>query len=87
MKRSEDASPTYCQIRLPGHLDARWSDWFDGLTLSHGADGTTLLSGPVVDQSALHGVLVKIRDLGVPLVSVNPTCPQPSRSNTILISD
>lgn len=60
------------EIRLTGHLDARWSEWFDGLTLSREPDGTTLLEGPVVDQAALHGLLQKVRDTGLPLVSVTP---------------
>jgi hypothetical protein len=59
-----------CEIRLKGHLETRWAAWFDGLTLRHDRDGTTLLSGPVVDQAALHGLLQKVRDLGMPLVSV-----------------
>ena len=58
------------EIRVKGHLDARWSAWFDGLSLSHESDGTTLMRGPVVDQAALHGVLQKLRDVGMPLVSV-----------------
>jgi hypothetical protein len=58
------------EIRLKGHLETRWAAWFDGLTLRHEADGTTVLSGPVVDQAALHGLLQKVRDLGMPLVSV-----------------
>jgi hypothetical protein len=58
------------EIRLQGHLDRRWTAWFDGLSLSHEGDGTTLLRGDVVDQSALHGLLDKVRDLGLPLVSV-----------------
>ena len=58
------------QIRVKGHLDPQWADWFDGLTLTHRADGTTLLSGPVADQAALHGILIKIRDLGLPLLAV-----------------
>ena len=58
------------EIRLAGHLDNRWSDWFDGLTLTHDPDGTTVVRGPVVDQAALHGLLQKVRDLGLPLVSV-----------------
>ena len=58
------------EIRLAGHLDARWAAWFDGLTLTHESDGTTVLHGPVVDQAALHGLLQKVRDLGLPLVSV-----------------
>lgn len=58
------------EIRLAGHLDTRWADWFDGLTVTHLPDGTTVLAGPVVDQTALHGLLQKVRDLGVPLLSV-----------------
>jgi hypothetical protein len=58
------------EIRLQGHLDARWAAWFDGLRLTHEGDGTTVLRGPVVDQAALHGVLKKVRDLGLPLIAV-----------------
>ena len=58
------------QIRVRGVIDSRWSDWFDSLTICPQADGTTLLTGPVRDQSALHGLLAKIRDLGLPLLSV-----------------
>lgn len=58
------------EIRLSGHLDRRWAAWFDGLTLSHENDGTTAIRGPVTDQAALHGLLQKVRDLGLPLVSV-----------------
>ena len=64
------------EIRLKGHLDARWAAWFDGLSLTHESDGTTILSGPMVDQAALHGVLRKVRDLGLPLVSVSHIEPQ-----------
>jgi hypothetical protein len=66
------------EIRLEGHLDGRWAAWFGGLTLTHESDGTTVLHGPVVDQAALHGLLQKVRDLGLPLVSVNHLeSPQP----------
>ena len=58
------------EIRLEGHLEDRWAAWFDGLSLSHESDGTTVLHGSVVDQAALHGLLQKVRDLGLPLVSV-----------------
>jgi hypothetical protein len=58
------------EIRLAGHLDARWAAWFDGLTVGHESDGTTLISGPIADQAALHGLLQRVRDLGLPLVSV-----------------
>lgn len=57
------------QIRLKGHLDSQWTDWFEGLTVTL-ENGDTLLSGPVADQAALHGLLKKVRDLGMPLVSV-----------------
>ena len=59
------------EIRLKGHLEPRWADWFDGLTLTQESDGTTVLSGSVVDQAALHGLLGKVRDLGLPLIAVN----------------
>jgi hypothetical protein len=64
-------------IRLNGHLDQRWAAWFDGLTLTHRSDGTTVVHGPVVDQAALHGLLQKVRDLGLPLVSVVQVEPDP----------
>lgn len=73
----------YYEIRLSGHLDQRWAEWFDGLTLTSQSDGTTVLHGPVVDQTALHGLLQKVRDLGLPLVSVNslePSQPDSHRS-------
>jgi hypothetical protein len=63
-------APGWYEIRLKGRLDPRWADWFDGLRLTHEGDGTTLLRGPVVDQAALHGLLRKVRDLGLPLIAV-----------------
>jgi hypothetical protein len=69
-----DESGLY-EIRLKGHLDNRWADWFEGLTITLEEDGYTLLTGPVVDQAALHGLLKKVRDLGMPLVSVNSADP------------
>jgi hypothetical protein len=63
------------EIRLTGRLDARWAAWFDGMSLSTESDGTTVLTGPVTDQAALHGLLRRVRDLGLPLVSVTPHRP------------
>jgi hypothetical protein len=65
------------QIRIKGHLSHQWIDWFDGLTITLEEDGDTLLTGPVIDQAALHGLLKKVRDLGMPLVSVRPVEPGP----------
>ena len=63
------------QIRIKGHLERQWTDWFGGLTITLEDDGDTVLSGPVVDQAALHGLLKKVRDLGMALVSVSPVGP------------
>lgn len=70
-KRDPDAPLVY-QIRLAGHLGAQWTAWFDGLAIALTANGDTLLTGPVVDQAALYGLLKKVRDLGMPLLAV--TC-------------
>ena len=61
----------YYEIRIKGHLDESWADWFDGLTIHHEENGDTVLSGSLADQAALHGVLNRLRDLGVQLISVN----------------
>ena len=80
---TEDQSePGHYEIRIKGHLDDRWTDWFDGLTITREEDGDTLLTGPVVDQAALHGLLKKVRDLGMPLVSVSPSRTQPGGCQT-----
>ena len=63
--------PGLYEIRIKGHLDDRWADWFEGLTITLEDNGDTLLTGPVVDQAALHGLLRKVRDLGIPLLSIN----------------
>lgn len=65
-------TPVWYELRIEGHLDAYWSAWFGGFAITHDDDGTTTLRGVVADQSQLHGLLAKVRDLGVALVSVTP---------------
>jgi hypothetical protein len=90
MSTGRHDNPGWYEIRLKGHLGSRWSAWFDGLTLTHDSDGTTNIHGLVADQAALHGLLQKVRDLGLPLVSVTqvqprrpgqPECPPTSPRN------
>ena len=69
--------PGIYEIRIKGHLDDKWAEWFEGLTITLKDNGDTLLTGPVIDQAALHGLLKKVRDLGMPLVSVSPVEPGP----------
>lgn len=71
--RLEDdmGQPIVYQIRIKGHLGRQWMNWFEGLTITLEEDGNTLLAGLVIDQAALHGILKKVRDLGMPLLSVN----------------
>ena len=78
MGRSDHHEPTTYEIRLAGHLDGRHAARFEGLAIRHDADGTTVLTGPLVDQAALHGLLQRVRDLGVPLVSVTRPEPEPT---------
>jgi hypothetical protein len=68
-------SQEFYQITVKGHLDNRWTNWFEGLTITREDNGETLLTGPVVDQAALHGLLRKVRDLGMPLLSVTRVRP------------
>lgn len=75
--------PERYEIRLKGHLDARWAERFDGLSLSHASDGTTILAGPVVDQSALYGLLRTVRDIGLPLLSVVQVEPGPANGTDV----
>jgi hypothetical protein len=91
MSTGHHDNPGRYEIRLKGHLDSRWTAWFDGLTLTHDSDGTTIVHGLVADQAALHGLLQKVRDLGLPLVSVTqvqtrrpdqPECPPTSPRNS-----
>ncbi len=70
-----DESGRY-EIRIKGHLDDRWAEWLEGLTFTHASDGTTLLEGLLPDQAALHGVLNKIRDLGLPINSIQLSAPR-----------
>ena len=69
--------PTGYEIRIEGHLDHRWTARFGGLSMRHEADGTTVITGPIVDQARLHGLLQQVRDLGLPLVSVTRVENQP----------
>ena len=73
--KTDPGQPMVYQIRIKGHLGSQWTDWFEGLTITLEGDGDTLLTGPVIDQAALHGLLKKVRDLGMPLVSVSPLEP------------
>ena len=67
----DPSQPIVYQIRIKGHLSSQWTEWFDGMTITLEEDGNTLLTGTVIDQAALHGLLKKVRDLGMPLISVN----------------
>jgi hypothetical protein len=69
--KSNLRGPKVYQIKIKGHLGSQWSDWFDGLTITQDEEGNTLLTGPVIDDSALHGLLKKVRDLGISLISFN----------------
>ena len=73
---SRITDPTRGEIRIKGHLDDKWADWFEGLSITRADNGETLLRGPLVDQAALHGVLRNVRDLGLPLLSVNMAAPK-----------
>ena len=75
----DPSQPLVYQIRIKGHLGREWTDWFGGLTITLEDNGETLLTGPVVDQAALHGVLRKVRDLGMPLLSV--VCVEPRQAD------
>jgi hypothetical protein len=76
----DHTKPVYCEITVAGHLDSHWSEWFDGLSISH-QKNMTVLDGAVADQAALHGLLTKVRDLGLPLLAVH--CIEPSLKTTI----
>ena len=79
---TDDEAGRY-EIRVKGHLASRWAAWFDGMSLTNETDGTTSIRGPVTDQAALHGLLHRLRDTGLPLISVTPLNPdQPETSTT-----
>ena len=81
-ERTDPVWPAVYQIRIEGHLGPGWTSWFEGLSIALQDNGDTLLTGSVVDQAALHGLLKKVRDLGVPLVSVNRLEPGPAPQPT-----
>jgi hypothetical protein len=69
--KTDPDQPVVYQIKIEGHLGNQWTDWFEGLSITLEGDGDTVITGPVIDQAALHGLLKKVRDLGMPLLSVN----------------
>jgi hypothetical protein len=75
--RRRPVRPMWCEIRVQGHLDGTWSDWFDGLTVTNAERGESVLAGSLPDQAALHGLLIRVRDLGLPLLTV--ICTEPDR--------
>jgi hypothetical protein len=79
--KTDPSQPVVYQIIIKGQLDPQWTDWFGGLSITLEGNGDTLLTGPVIDQAALHGLLKKVRDLGLPLVSVSPF--ETGRSTTL----
>ena len=82
-RKANPDEPKVYRIRVEGHLGQQWSDWFEGLTITLEDQGETLLTGPVVDQAALHGLLRKIRDLGMPLISVQRLDPDQAEERGI----
>ena len=79
----EPSQPLVYEIRIKGHLDKQWTEWFEGLTITLEDNGDTLLTGHVVDQAALHGLLRKVRDLGMPLLSVDSVKPGPEDASDV----
>ena len=78
----EPAGEIY-EIRLKGHLNESWADWFGGMAFTYGSDGTTTLTGKIIDQAALHGLLKKVRDLGMPLLLVNFVQPDQEKTSVL----
>ena len=81
MSTGQDRGSGRYEIRVKGHLASRWAAWFDGMTLTNESDGTTSIHGPVIDQAALHGVLHRLRDTGLPLISVRQLGPSDNSSS------
>lgn len=81
---SEHVRHEIYQIVVKGHLESEWSDWFDGLTITLVDNGDSILTGPLADQTALHGVLIKIRDLGLPLLSLTRIDPERGKESNLL---
>jgi hypothetical protein len=81
--KTDPDQPLVYQIKVEGHLGYQWTDWFAGLAITLEEDGDTLLTGLVVDQAALYGLLKKVRDLGMPLVSVNRTQPDQAEASDV----
>jgi hypothetical protein len=81
----ESHQPMIYHVRIKGHLGRQWTEWFEGMTITPEENGDTLLTGPVVDQAALYGLLRKVRDVGMPLLSVNPF--EPSRCGTAALEE
>jgi hypothetical protein len=79
--KTDPSQSNIYEIRVKGHLGRQWTEWFGGLTITLEEDGVTLLTGPVVDQAAIHGLLKKVRDLGMPLLSVNRV--EPGRADAL----
>ena len=82
---SEHVRQEVYQIVVKGHLDSEWSEWFDGLAVTMVDNGATILSGPIIDQTALHGVLIKIRDLGLPLLGLSRIEPERENESNLLM--
>ncbi|HEV2655214.1 MAG TPA: hypothetical protein VGT82_09645 [Ktedonobacteraceae bacterium] len=80
---TDPSQPLVYQIRIEGHLGREWADWFEGLAITALDNGETLLTGPVIDQAALHGLLKKVRDLGIPLLSVNRVKPGQAEASDV----
>lgn len=84
---TDTSQPMICEIRIRGHLGRQWEEWFTGLTIVLEENGNTLLTGAVMDQAALHGLLKKVRDLGMPLLSVNFVATDPRESSQPATND